>query len=121
MEQERKRDNVDDGVNFRLKDVRLALGMSQAEFRGGLRVSGGHYAEIELGHRRVNDRLTSLVCATYGVRERFLTQGEEPMFYEAAGSKQDEVCRIFRELPPDFQDYLLKHARDMKALAAKNK
>jgi transcriptional regulator with XRE-family HTH domain len=121
MEQDRKRDNVDEGVNLRLKDVRLALSMSQAAFCGGLRMSGGHYAEIELGHRRVNRRLTGLVCAVYGVREGFLARGEGPMFSEAAGAKLEEIIRIFRELPPDFQDYLLRQAKDMKNLAAKNK
>lgn len=121
MEQERRRENVDEGVNLRLKEVRLALGMSQAEFCAGLRLSAGHYAEIELAHRPVNSRLLSLAAAAYGVRESFLAQGEEPMFAEAGRAKLEEVCRIFRELPPDFQDYLLRQARDMKKLAAKKK
>ncbi|GHV94087.1 hypothetical protein AGMMS50293_04070 [Spirochaetia bacterium] len=117
----RKRDNVDEGVNLRIKEARLALGMSQADFCGGLRLSGGHYAEIELCHRRVNGRLVSLVCAVYGVREGFLLSGEGPMFAEEAGAKLEEVCRIFRELPPDFQDYLLRQARDMKKLSGRSK
>lgn len=118
--QERKRDNVDEKVNLRLKEVRLALELSQAEFCKELRVSGGHFAEIELCHRRVNNRLVGLVCAVYGVREAFLLHGEGPIFSEAAKAKLEEVCRIFRELPPDFQDYLLRQARDMKKLAGKH-
>jgi transcriptional regulator with XRE-family HTH domain len=119
MSGRRKRDNVDEEVNSRLKNVRCALGMSQAEFCNGLRVSGGHYAEIELGHRRVNERLVSLACAVYGTREAFLLNGEKPMFGEAAAAKLEEICRIFRELPPDFQDYLLRQARDIKNLSQK--
>jgi transcriptional regulator with XRE-family HTH domain len=118
--QGRKRDNVDQGVNLQVKEVRLAL-MSQADFCAGLRVSGGHYAEIELGHRRVNERLISLVCAVYGTREAFLRRGERPVFGEKSAAKLEEVCRIFRELPPDFQDYLLRQARDMRKLADRNK
>jgi transcriptional regulator with XRE-family HTH domain len=117
---ERRMDNVDEGVNLRLRDVRLALDMSQADFCAGLRVSGGHLAGIELCHRRVNDRLVSLACAVYGVREAFLLRGEEPMFAEKSAAKLEEVCRIFRELPPDFQDYLLRQARDIKKLARKH-
>jgi transcriptional regulator with XRE-family HTH domain len=118
---ERKRDNVDEGVNLRLKEVRLALGLSQAEFCAGLRVSGGHYAEIELSHRRVNERLVSLASAVYGAREGFLLRGEGLMFAEKSAAKLEEVCRIFRELPPDFQDYLLRQARDMKKLAGNSR
>jgi transcriptional regulator with XRE-family HTH domain len=119
--QGRKRDNVDMGVNLRIKEIRLALELPQAEFCKAIRVSGGHYAEIELGHRRVNDRLISLICAVYGARETFLAQGEGPMFNEAASAKLEEVCRIFRELPPDFQDYLLRQAKDIQKLAGSDK
>jgi transcriptional regulator with XRE-family HTH domain len=119
--QGRKRDNVDIGVNLRVKEVRLTLELPQAEFCKALQVSGGHYAEIELGHRRVNDRLVSLICAIYGVRETFLTLGEYPIFNEAASAKLEEVCRIFRELPPAFQDYLLQQTKNVKKLAGRVK
>jgi hypothetical protein len=39
------------------------------------------------------------------------------MFDDPAEYKLEEVIRIFRELPPDFQDYLVRHIKDMKRLA----
>ena len=58
--QGRKRENVDFAVNARVKAVRQALNMSQAEFCQGILMSGGHYAEIELGHRRVNEQMAKI-------------------------------------------------------------
>ena len=115
--QGRRRENVDFVVNSRVKAARQALNLSQAEFCKAILMSAGHYAEIELGHRRVNERTVRLICSAYGVSPRYLTDGEGPMFTEDAGGKLEEVCRIFRELPADFQDHLLRHVRELKTLA----
>jgi transcriptional regulator with XRE-family HTH domain len=113
----RVRENVDAAVNGRVKAVRLALGLSQTEFCKAILLSNGHYTELELCNRPVNRRIISLICSRYRVREQYLTAEEGPMFDNPAEYKLDEVIRIFRELPPDFQDYLVRHIKEMKRLA----
>jgi transcriptional regulator with XRE-family HTH domain len=64
------------GVNERIKQVRIALGLSQANFCRDIFLTSGHYAELELGNRRVNARIIKLIGVIYGVNEHFLKTGE---------------------------------------------
>lgn len=103
-------------VNDRVKRVRLALKLSQANFCRGIPLTSGHYAGIELGNRKVNSRIVKLIAAAYGVNERFLLTGAGAMFDSEPDPKLIELVRIFRNLPPDFQDYVLREIRELKKL-----
>jgi len=48
-------------IHERICEIRQALGLSQAQF--------AYVAGLELGHRKVNDRLIKLICAQYNVNE----------------------------------------------------
>ncbi|MDR3302589.1 MAG: helix-turn-helix domain-containing protein [Spirochaetaceae bacterium] len=103
-------------VNERVKQVRLALGLSQAKFCRDIFLTSGHYAEIELGNRRINARIIKLIGVIYGVNEHFLKTGEGNMFDKSADGKIARIVRIFEELPPDFQDYILQQVEQLKKL-----
>jgi transcriptional regulator with XRE-family HTH domain len=106
-------EKFDASVNRRVKEVRLALNLTQAEFREKILHSHGHYAEIELCHRPVNKRTISLICTRYGVSEQYLTRGEGPMFDRRADYREDEAAGLFRKLPPEFQEYILRFMQEM--------
>ena len=55
-------------INERIKQLRLDLGLSQARFAQDISVSAGYIASIELGNRRVNDRIIKLICTQYNIR-----------------------------------------------------
>ena len=56
-------------IHERIREIRQALGMSQAKFAKDISISSGYVAGLELGHRKVNDRLIKLICAQYNVNE----------------------------------------------------
>jgi transcriptional regulator with XRE-family HTH domain len=106
-------------VNDRIKRVRLELKLSQAKFCKGIFLTSGHYAEIELGNRRVNLRMIKLIGTIYGVNETFLKTGKGSMFIKETDPKLDNLVRIFQELPPDFQDYILLQIEQLKKITHK--
>lgn len=77
-------------INKRIKELRQALGLSQPAFAQRISISNGYIAAIELGNRRVNDRIIKLVCSEFNVSERWLRTGEGEMFEEP----QDDIDRI---------------------------
>ncbi|MDR3114455.1 MAG: helix-turn-helix domain-containing protein [Treponema sp.] len=95
-------------VNERIKAVRHFLKLSQIKFSKALYISNGYLAEIELGNRRVNERLIQLISCIFGVNKGWLQTGEGRMFNTATAYNLERVTALFKELHPEFQDYVLK-------------
>ncbi len=94
-------------VNERIRDLRVALELSQAKFAEQISISSGYIASIELGNRKVNDRLIKLICNQYGVSEIWLREGTGDMFPAASERQLDHIVHVFKQLQPEFQDYVL--------------
>jgi len=94
-------------LNIRIKQVRQALNLSQAKFAKGISISNGYIAGIELGNRRVNERIIRLIGSTYDVSEIWLKTGEGEMFNDIYRDKLAKVIDYFKQLEPAFQDYIL--------------
>ena len=95
-------------INQRIKEVRQTLKLSQARFAKEILISNGYIAGIELGNRNVNDRIIKLVCVTFHVREEWLRTGVGEMFEQGDAGTAGQVMRIFQELRPEFQQYVLE-------------
>lgn len=95
-------------INQRVKEVRCALGLSQAKFSKAISLSNGYLAGIELGNRRVNDRLVKLITSTFNVREEWLKNGEGAMFDEQPDRLLNLASVSFRQLKPIYQEFILK-------------
>lgn len=100
-------------VNQRIKEVRLALGLSQAKFAKSISISNGYIAEIELGNRNVNDRIIKLISITFNIRETWLKTGEGTMFNEPSNQLLDLASATFKELKPVYQEYILKQINQL--------
>jgi transcriptional regulator with XRE-family HTH domain len=94
-------------ANDRVRQARKTLKLSQAEFAKAIFISNGYIAELECGHKRVNDRIIHLVSLTFGVSEQWLKTGEGDMFYKSSDEKLKRMISLFNELPPKFQDYIV--------------
>ena len=94
--------------NQRIKQVRQALNLSQAKFAKAISISNGYIAGIELENRNVNDRLIKLICITFNVRENWLRTGEGDMFEEQPNQLSELASSTFKELKPEYQEYILK-------------
>jgi transcriptional regulator with XRE-family HTH domain len=99
-------------VNERLKQVRTALKLSQRDFSKGIYTAQSIYARMETGENRVNNRVI-LVCYTYGINEDFLREGKPPAFSGMPDIKIENLYKIFNELNPLFQDYLIIQAKEL--------
>jgi transcriptional regulator with XRE-family HTH domain len=94
--------------NRRILDVRRALGLTQAKFAAGLMLNQSYIGAIELGNRRVNDRIIRLVSMTYGTSEKWLKTGAGEMFDRIEDLRLEQIVQNFKKLDPLLQDYLLK-------------
>lgn len=98
----------DKTINQRIVVVRHALDLSQIKFAERIKISSGYLASIELGTRRVNDRIIKMIAMTCGANENWLKTGEGSMFDNVEDFKLNQVIATFKKLDPSFQDYLIK-------------
>jgi hypothetical protein len=71
-------------------------------------VSNGYVAELEHGHRIVNERIIHLISMVLGINEEWLKTGEGTMFNKTPEQKLERIMNLFNALNPHFQDYALK-------------
>ena len=95
-------------TNQRIKELRTKLGLSQAKFAKAISISNGYIAGIELGNRKVNDRLIKLIVSSFNVREEWLKNGEGDMFNKQPNQLAELAYSTFQELKPEYQEYVLK-------------
>jgi len=94
-------------TNERVKHVRTALKLSQAEFAKAIFLSNGYLADLENANRKVNDRIIHLISLTFGVNEAWLKDGDGNMFFTTPSEKTQRLASLFNQLPPKFQDYVM--------------
>ena len=110
-------------INERLKTIRTALKLSQREFSKGIFFEQSAYARMEQGQTRLNERIIELICAKYQVSREYLKNGKGEMFSGGKGPdiKLEQLNRLFDELNPLFQDYMLLQAKELLKVQAKGK
>jgi transcriptional regulator with XRE-family HTH domain len=107
-------------VNERIKQVRHRLKLSQINFSKGIYLSNGYYAEIELENRKANDRIIELISTTYGVNRQWLETGEGEMFDQKPDEKLEQMIITFRELNPNFKEFVLHFIDQLLKLQKKS-
>jgi transcriptional regulator with XRE-family HTH domain len=108
----RERPAIEDtSVNRRISLLRHSLKLTQVEFAQKILISNGFIAGIELGKRKVNDRLIRLIKITFGVNETWLRTGEGPLFEreKTPDYKISDALELFKKLSPALQDIVLEH------------
>jgi transcriptional regulator with XRE-family HTH domain len=100
-------------ANARIKQLRHSLKLLQVKFAQEIHVSDSYVAELELGHCKVNERIIALIAAAFDVSEQWLKTGEGAMFTQpalpcqTAAERLERMTKVFNELYPEFQDYIL--------------
>ena len=101
-------------IHERIREIRQALGLSQTKFAKD--ISSGYVAGLELGNRKVNDRMIKLICTQYNVNEAWLRDDTGEMFRSASDSRLERIIALFQQLEPAFQDYVLEQTDRLLAL-----
>ena len=103
-------------IHERIREIRQALGLSQAKFAKDISISSGYVAGLELGNRKVNDRMIKLICTQYNVNEAWLRDDTGEMFRSASDSRLERIIALFQQLESAFQDYVLEQTDRLLAL-----
>jgi transcriptional regulator with XRE-family HTH domain len=106
---------MDISIHERLKAIRVFLKLSQRNFCKGFFLEQSAYARMEQGKTKINDRIIELVCSKYHVSKAYLKDGQGEMFTDniLPDVKLEQLNRIFNELNPLFQDYLIIQAKEL--------
>ena len=112
---------VDTSVHGRIKQIRLALGLSQAKFSKGIFLkSSGYYGDIELGKVDVNPRIIELVSSIYGANKQWILTGQGEMFDTRPDQIVQEMNIFFNQLNPNFKRYVLEQIKSLLKLQNEN-
>jgi len=106
-----------DTIVERLKAVRAALGFSQRKFADTLYLSPSYFGDIEMGNRKINDRIIHLISTNHKVSKEWLKTGEGEMFLGSMTAvKLEHLSSVFAELDGLLQDYLVKQANELLSI-----
>lgn len=92
----------------RIKSIRKAVHLTQAEFGERIGVKGNTVTGYETGIRSPSDAIILAICREFNVREEWIRTGEGPMFHEL--SRDEELSAFFGDLlsgAPDFKRRLI--------------
>jgi transcriptional regulator with XRE-family HTH domain len=101
-------DTIIPTINGRIREIRSALGLSQARFSSITALSNGYIAGVETGRIAVNDRLIKLVCSSFNINESWIRHGEGEMFLDPMiqDRRFNNLVNTVRALPPKYQEFL---------------
>lgn len=95
-------------MNSRIKQVRLALNLSQDEFGRRLGVTRGAITNIEFNKTEPKQLFVELLCREFDVNEAWLRTGEGEMFIKK--SREEEIAAFVGNIlkgEPDFRRRLV--------------
>nr|DAL06274.1 MAG TPA: Repressor protein CI [Caudoviricetes sp.] len=90
----------------RIKQIRLAAGLTQQQFAERIGLSRNYIALIETGSREPSDRTISDICREFGVSQSWLQSGEGEMFLPR--SKNEELALMVADLMAETDDSFRK-------------
>jgi len=106
-------DNAIAAISRRLLELRHALSLTQKEFGEKIHISKGYVTSLEKCRQPLNDRIIKLLSDTYGVNPEWLKYGKGAMFPQPRNNQIAEITRIFNQLNPDFQNYIVAQMKTL--------
>lgn len=104
-------------TGFRIKEARLALGMTQKEFAASLGIVQGFLSGIETGRKRPSDTLLIALTHTHRIDPQWLKEGSGETFIPAAGgSRATKGAPLLDVIPEQFPEGCNDDARDYVCL-----
>jgi len=109
-----------DSIAERIKAIRAELNLSQRDFAKGVFVSQSYFCDIEVGKRKISERVVHLISMIYKVNKEWLKTGKGSMFSTSMTEvKLEHLAGIFTELDELLQDYLIKQANELLVIQKK--
>jgi len=111
-------------INERIKEVRLALELTQTKFAQRIAIATSYIAGMELGTKKVNDRIILLISMEFGINEHWLRTGEGSMYNDEFDVRAAKIASLFKSLSPKYQECALCQLEalvDLQGFSAKQK
>ena len=103
-------------INDRIKELRLSLGLRQAEFAARINQSDASISLYESGARTPKPPIVSLICSVFGVSRAWLENGVGSMYATTEDEAMQQLNKILTgddytaratllalaNMPPDF-------------------
>lgn len=115
-------------MNERIKLIREKSGLSQTAFGQRLGLSRDVVNNLERGRVEIKDHIIKLICAEYGVQEKWLRTGEGEMYSSeelfsldrfaaehGASELELAIVKAYFELDPVIRRVVLEHFRSRLA------
>ena len=99
-------------LNKRIRELRLALKLSQKAFAEKIGLKQNAISYMEKDGATVTEQNIKAICSQFSVNENWLRTGTGDMLLENE-RKHKEFFEIFDELSPVLQDYLIKTAKTL--------
>jgi transcriptional regulator with XRE-family HTH domain len=98
-------------ISGRLKQLRTELHLSIREFSRQIYISHSLYGEVELGHRKVSDRIIQLISSRFNVSKDWILAGKGEIFTAPPPDiKLERVIEIYNTLDGLMKDCLLEQS-----------
>lgn len=89
----------------RLKELRIALGISQAELGERIGVSRAAISRLESGSNNFTNQMVTSICREFGVSEEWLRTGVGDMYLEM--SRAEKAAKIVGSALNTDDDFIL--------------
>jgi transcriptional regulator with XRE-family HTH domain len=98
-------------VYERIKEIRARLGISQVEFAERIFVSKSFYGDIEIGKKKLNDRIIFIVSKQFNVNEEWIKTGKGEMFTDKPPDiRLKKLLNIYNQLDGSLRDCLVEQS-----------
>ena len=108
-------------LHERIKEIRSAIGFSQAKFAERMAISSSYLANIELNNKPVTERIIRLLAAEFNVSDHWLRTGEGIMFIDGIDNQVSKLISAFKSLNQQFKECALNQIEDLANLYEKIK
>jgi transcriptional regulator with XRE-family HTH domain len=98
-------------VYERIKEIRTQLGLSQVEFSERIFVSKSFYGDIEIGKKKVNNRIIFIVSKQFNVNEDWIRTGKGEMFIDTPPDiRLEKLLNIYNQLDGSLRECLVEQS-----------
>jgi transcriptional regulator with XRE-family HTH domain len=98
-------------VYERIKEIRNRFNLSQVEFSERIFLSKSFYGDIEIGKKKVNDRMIYIVSKQFNVNENWIRTGNGEMFTDLKPDiRKERLINIYNQLDTSLQNCLVEQS-----------
>jgi transcriptional regulator with XRE-family HTH domain len=95
----------------RIKEIRNKFKLSQIEFSEKIFVSKSFYGDIEIGKKKVNDRIIFIISKQFNVNENWIRTGIGNMFNDLKPDlRKEKLINIYNQLEGSLRDCLVEQS-----------